>query len=892
MLKIAVLIFIFLLSGCGYHGCVSQNDVFFDIVKTIIPTKLRQDDSKQSILWVKSDAVLTKGSNIELRISHVGLDFCKDNSIDVKVVPDYKSNNSEIVIPIDFPYNVMRGEKINFYLKPSIAGDITKEICESGCDDKICVIDEELCKEKRIDTKYSVNVNAENGVFSNMLYPVNDQGVALPYWIDNYPVYTIFDGMSDNIKIGSDNSRNDSLLKDDLWYICASKENISKEIERLNNLSNGIGNKVVRDAKSFVEEHYKLIFNKYRKIYTAYSVNEMCGNIYSLFSDIVNKYYFITLMSNTVQDNISRFDVLPLVKLKVNGKVIHNNKHFDSKIVTKFPNIKEYLLINYSYEFVDDIIFYDVNYDMLTPKLKSLNTISLVVDNQYQFNGENKKLGGSYDLKIVKDCSAHIENSLYYVISKDIPNIYPGDQGSTKLDFLHSNIINIPIDRPGDLYYAVRDNGDGYHNNTGYFEIKAVIPKTIPKIISYVINWVKDQVYMALYSTDKHNANSTIRIIYDNITSNGSFIKTVNALLTLYLLISVLFFFIGFSRLSLFDIVVSVIKISIVIYVLRPESWVFFKDHLFDLFINAPIELIRIFTGNAGGDFEFLDSLLYRFAFSQTWMQIFSLLFAGPVGWLSVFLILWGLITLMWCILISVITYLISILSIGLLLCIAPFFIICILFRRTKAIFDAWIKALLQTSVQPIIIFASLALLVQAIHSIVYNMLNFQVCDACVFNVTLTHGVTFCLLEFLLPIGFSPVSSFSENIRDAVNNDSVLFIGIPSALNNIIMFVIFSHAMKSFISIAGEMCTSIFGSFANLSSVADVATESFLSSFGGGRTYGMNIDRYKMSREMYNRGNDGNRDDGAFSQLSPVSRNIKRPNSAIQIPEKPPSSFN
>ncbi|KJV68980.1 TrbL/VirB6 family protein [Candidatus Neoehrlichia procyonis] len=907
MPKIVILVLVFLLSGCGYHGCISQNDVFFDTIKTIIPAKLRKSDNNQLGLWVKADAAVKAGSNIELRISPVGLDFCQDAHASVKVMPDYTSNDSEAAVSINFPYNIMKGEKIYFFLQPNLSGNITKEICEGGCDGEICVLNEKLCKEQKINTEYFVNIgiekgkNIKNSRFTNMLYPVDDKGSVLPDWVDNYPLYILYDNSSTST-IPDDTDYSNTNLHSDEWYICNSAdEYVEKEKDRLNALKS----QLTQDAYSVLTGRYKKVFEKYKKIYDAYTVNAMCGNIFSLeYPSITKPYYFITLTSNTKQvvQNHQKFDVLPLVRLKLNGQVVNNDKTFDFEVTNKFANVKEYLLVNYGYEFKDDIVFnvenynhrYDINRNIknTTSTNNSVNphTMLLTVENQYNFT-KISKLAGSYDIHIVKDCSAHIKDSLYYVISKDIPTMYPGDKGTTKLDFINNNIINIPINQSGDLYYAVRDNGDGYDNNVGYFEIRTVVPKNIPQIISYVINWVKDQVYVALYSTDKHNSHSAIRVIYDNITHNGSFIKMVNALLTLYLLISVLFFIVGFSRLSLFDILVSVVKISIVIYVLRPNSWVFFKDHLFDLFINAPLELIRIMTGNQGGSFEFLDSLLYRFSFSQTWMQILSLLFAGPVGWLSLFLVLWGLVTLIWCILISVITYLISIVAIGLLLCIAPFFIICILFRRTKAIFDAWIKALLQTSMQPIIIFASLALLVQAIHNIIYGMLNFQVCDTCVLDISLSHGVHFCLIEFLLPMGFSPISSFNENIRDVVNNGNVLFIGIPAAFSNIIMFVILSHAMKSFIGIAGEMCTSIFGLFSNLSSVADGATENLLSFVGGGRQYSMDIARYKMSSKMYSRGSDGSRDDGPFSQLSPTSSNVKRPQSAVQIPQRPPSSF-
>lgn len=327
---------------------------------------------------------------------------------------------------------------------------------------------------------------------------------------------------------------------------------------------------------------------------------------------------------------------------------------------------------------------------------------------------------------------------------------------------------------------------------------------------------------------------------------------------------------------------------------------IFFNNHLFKLFTEAPIQLISIMTGqdpDTSTSFEFLDIILYRFSLSESWLQILALLFAGPVGWVSVVLIFWGLVVLFLTIATAVITYLISIILIGLLLSIAPFFIICILFRRTKAIFDSWIKSLVQTAMQPVIIFASFALLTQVIDNIIYAMFNFESCDVCVLRPEFDIGITtigFCLLEFLLPLGFSPVSVFTDNVRDSVNSDTVMFIGLPMPIVNILIFVIMANATKHFVGSSGEMCTSIFGSFANLSMVAEGAKESALGIIGMDQNSRMQRSRYQQMNEMNNQDSDGERRRDPLDLHSP-SRSDDSTNrtsrGGVSIPENPPSSF-
>ena len=505
-----------------------------------------------------------------------------------------------------------------------------------------------------------------------------------------------------------------------------------------------------------------------------------------------------------------------------------------------------------------------------------------------------KMLAGSYSINVFKDCSSHIENSLYYVFSEGYPRVAPGDSGSDKVSLTYDEISIDAKDKKGELYFGVKDNGDGYENNSGYFEIKISAPKTPPKVFSAITSWTEDKVKGALYG--RNNDDSVVRNMYRHISTHSSFNRMVNALLILYIMVSTLYFFLGFSRASIFQLAVIVAKMLTVMYVLRPDSWSFFNDHLLNLFINGPKELIDVMTGGQGRDFEFMDMVLYRFSVTETWIQILALMFSGPIGLLSVILIMWALVVLVLCLFEAVVIYLISILSIGLLLCLAPYFIICVLFRRTKNIFDMWIKTLLQTGMQPVIIFSCIALLTGAINNVIYAVLNFEVCDTCVLNLNLLL-FTLCLLKFPLPVGVIPVTPINDTIREVYNTGDMVLLGLPGPIVNVILLIILVRVAKDFVVSSGELCSIMFGSFTNLSEVGGKAVQSMLSVVGMDQNTSHILESHRRQSELFDRGPGGGRYVRPMPGVGGVysggdsggAGNVRR--RQIIAPHDPPASF-
>ena len=1003
MLRIIPVVFLMLLSGCGYHGCMSQQDAMNDTVRSVVYANPKQRSDGLQGSWVKVDFPV-KDKDIKLEIEHYNVDFCHDAELpEVKLEAfpgDMLTPGKQKEFVVRFPVSIMPKDKIRFSLVPIRSFTVDDAICRNQ-DDDIYAADAEECKKRDIGQQRVINFShklVDKHGFMNSWYEVPKDAMASPFVAGFHP--HIIPGKSDeeSLKKGFSTTEN----KDDQKYLCYSDYDIKKEADgttsgssntevgTLSSTPRGMQYCVVRcqpfgrygyrpgsrelptgcykscvdyskrgaasgssstasastnDAEKKLNEVLTKVHDaraRYVRAMDELAANEYCGVLKTVQSsvaassstgaqDVPKKEYHAYHLLSYDKGNGVLATVLPFVhkpqysnqytfkpvsiKKENNSSIFASSSHNENgddiasrvKLPTKddavkagFKDIDEYLELDRDYEVSTSGYSYGIGMLVLPLKYTNGNTTG-----SSTASNNEKILVGSYKLKIKKDCGAYLEDSLYYTFSEGYPEYKPGDNTGTsnkshKLDFMKNSEIKIPKanNTGGDLYYGVRDNGDGTSNNMGHFEIKATIAKTPPKFFSHIVKWTEDRVRSALYGNKEGGKESVIAGMYRHISTDGPFIRLVNALLILYVMISSLYFFLGFSRASIFQLFIIFAKIIIVVYVIRPDSWTFFNDHLFKLFTDGPKSFIAIMTGGVGNsnDFGFMDGILYRFSVSQTWIQLLALIFSGPVGWLTVVLIFWGLFLLVECMFSAVVIYLISIMLIALLLCIAPFFLICVLFKRTKAIFDAWIKVLLQTAMQPVLIFSCIALMVQIVNSVIYAMLNFQVCEACVLSLDLKIA-TLCVLRFLLPMGIVPIMPVSDVVRELYNTGDTILIGIPGPLFNVLIFVAVAHATRDFVISSGEMCSIMFGAFTNLSDVGENAAQALLSIVGMDKMTGHMAAQQKHQSSLFYRGAGAGREESFASRLMPTSQGMQpgagAPTKRKQIvhPADPPASF-
>ncbi|QJC27426.1 type IV secretion system protein, VirB6 family [Anaplasma platys] len=937
MPRIVPIVFLMFLAGCGYHGCMSQADMYSDEVRSVVHANPSKDSDGGVQAWTKIDFPV-EGKGIKLSVEHHGLNFCDKSEVNGKIldVPDSaplksgsdgRTYKSKYDVKISYPDKISKGETLTFTLDPIKQFVIDETICRNQHED-IRVTDVDNCLSNHIGQTHSVyyshKLAAAKGGFTNSWY-VKTKGGGIPFIVDDVvPVLlrTGADDVGENGKIRVPERLYSNLIQQDGRALdeglCWTREELQEKAgSQVSNESQ------VDDAQKKREETLASLRSKTRKlreglknILDEQSLNILCDKlcpadgtkaVTTIYEgakcqgvhlvtrkEESNEIPFVTLQKENFKEKPHvRLDGPSLVdtaevpndissKMGLQYQKIRDEKReYDISIPSDRP--PKYLRLDTPYEYVGADSVSDIN---LILNLEGEDKI-------FHLTG-GRPIVGRYSISIKKDCSAHVGSSLYYKFSEVPLRGVEGFEGAEEIKFLERGVTDIDDKhQKGHLYIGVKDNGDGYDNNVGFYEIRFRISKIPPKVFSHITDWTEGKVRKALYGSN--NDDSVVKKLYQSISKSGAFMRMVNALLVLYVIVSALYFILGFSKASIYQLVIIVFKVIVVMFVLRPDSWTFFNDHLLNLFINAPKFLIDAMTGGKGANFEFMDNILYRFSISQTWIQLLALIFAGPIGWLSVVLIFWGLVVLVQFLFQAIVIYLISIMTIALLLCIAPYFLVCILFRRTKNIFDMWIKILLQTAMQPVVIFTCIALLVTAINDVIYAMLNFEVCDACVFKADL-KVTTVCLLSFPLPIGVIPTVPISDTIRELYNTGENVVLGLPGPMANILIFLALVHAARDFVLNSGEMCSIMFGAFTNLSEVGSTAAQSLLSVVGMDKSTGQMLEHHRRQSELFSRGPGAGRDEGSlmgsmrgsFRESGGDGRG-RRP--VIIPPGEPPASF-
>ncbi len=256
------------------------------------------------------------------------------------------------------------------------------------------------------------------------------------------------------------------------------------------------------------------------------------------------------------------------------------------------------------------------------------------------------------------------------------------------------------------------------------------------------ISGVRQERGLMIFETIRKKVKETLitqggEAIFKRIVENDSYKSLVHSLLVLFLMISALLYILGMIQQPMPDFLVRVLKISLVLMLISPNSWQFFYDNFLSLFINGTDAIIGMINGHSGmrsynqdSPFAFLDYMIRDKIFSSiVWnIKMRALIiseFAGIFGVLFIIVIV--LIYVFLCIYAFAI-YLAGLIGISLLIALMPIFFVGILFSKLKSLFDGWLTQCISFSLQSIMIFTLLSLFGALIMNTYYRLLGFTVC--------------------------------------------------------------------------------------------------------------------------------------------------------------------
>ncbi|WP_264707326.1 TrbL/VirB6 family protein [Wolbachia endosymbiont (group A) of Acrocera orbiculus] len=425
---------------------------------------------------------------------------------------------------------------------------------------------------------------------------------------------------------------------------------------------------------------------------------------------------------------------------------------------------------------------------------------------------------GTNDFKVV-GVRERVNGKDEYTILDVISGEHFQNEESKKIYF-GINVSNVERDDITDK------NGKYYENNkyTVTLFVKRKINDFISSNVNGVFKLIKEEVI-----------GDSVKDSYKGYARG--LLQGVRALLTLYVIFTIVGYMLGTIQLSKFDFIVRMFKIAFIAFAFSDRSWELFGTTLSRLFIDGSTYLVDSFSGyigEGGRKFAFLDLTAGVLFTAETWLKFLSLMLSGPFGFIAFLAILYATFMFLKCIISATFKYVISTVLVAFLLSLTPLFIVFILFQKTKPLFDNWIKTLAHVSLEPVILFSFLSLLNQLMYSVLYNLTNFSACYQCLISVNFL-SYDLCLMKSILPLGYSPGTSVDVALSTGERAGGH-FAALPIDLIQAFIYLIIAGAMEAFVSISETMVQTLFSSgygvTGGVGTVAKSASQAMLSTVG------------------------------------------------------------
>ncbi|MEQ9115842.1 MAG: type IV secretion system protein [Rickettsiales bacterium] len=372
---------------------------------------------------------------------------------------------------------------------------------------------------------------------------------------------------------------------------------------------------------------------------------------------------------------------------------------------------------------------------------------------------------------------------------------------------LVANFSKKEIERGVKVWFRVKpeDNATPYYSKGSlnveyaYGTAPAGLSDTIADVVSYfstdVMASLKEQFVNITCTGDIGSCSCTSGL--DNCAY--SYFYYIRILLMFYIVGLGLTFIMGMTKITQYDLITRLFKFGVLLALTRPDSWNFFYDNFFQVFIGGTADLINksvnqsflgyfaasckcipagmtqgvtqaaTSTGECPAGYVLNPFCFADFGFnmlftnSTLWYKLAVYYYLSPLTQMLFWIMVYGIWLYIVAIFQAVVTYIMSIISIAILLLLAPIFLPFMLFKLTQSLFENWIKYLIQRTLEPVLLLIGLNILTMLMYMVLHEILDFQVCMGNLITLNVPQslaaaggsGTGFFALQFFTPMGYS-----------------------------------------------------------------------------------------------------------------------------------------
>lgn len=365
---------------------------------------------------------------------------------------------------------------------------------------------------------------------------------------------------------------------------------------------------------------------------------------------------------------------------------------------------------------------------------------------------------------------------------------------------------------------------DAYDDGYIWLKVKNPNPEVKGSInVNYAVytgtTWFSDIIYTGVVKPITDQFHKFTRDFYTKLARNSSLQRIGRLALVLYICIYGLTFLAGATQITSKDLIIRIFKITLIVILLGDTSWEFFNKYLFNAYINGTDYLMTNIvgiTGTKSNIFGFIDPIFDKYTDGRFWLLLFIELLQIHNGLAFVAIItIYSLLLYFRAILEVIVSYVIAYVGLSVMISLAPFFLILMLFEKTKSIFENWLSTLFSYVIQPTVLLIFFLLIDQ----LMYEQVTKIVVRAC-WGVLIPIRIGLDLTHLDIPINFSFSLPFlpgipffipqvtAVNSIDNINAPGTYLIVFTSAL----LFYVFSkmaHGIVSYVTIVSSMLTNV-----------------------------------------------------------------------------------
>ncbi|MDF3048027.1 MAG: putative type secretion system protein [Candidatus Midichloriaceae bacterium] len=339
-------------------------------------------------------------------------------------------------------------------------------------------------------------------------------------------------------------------------------------------------------------------------------------------------------------------------------------------------------------------------------------------------------------------------------------------------------------------------------------------------IIKSLIQMIRKTLY-----GDEHTKGATAKL-FESLVKENVVIAAIRNLLVLFVVLTGFGYLAGVLQINQKDLVTRLIKISIIATLISPGSWEFFSQNFFKLFMEGGLELIaKVISGSVGPTasqinidpaepitvFSIFDGPFKMLTSSQTFWKVVALIMSGFLGVAVAIMIVIAIYYYLLSMAKVILMYLMSVVIISLLIFTTPLFLCFMLFQQTQSFFSNWWKYLISFTLQPMALFASIAIFNILIITVLFTALGFTACKTCWLPLYIPGVIDTCLIPVYRILAYSHFPDQTPGL--------FMPIGVLQAS---ILMLILTQGMYAFCNFISKVThTIVIGGMVNITTLAE-----------------------------------------------------------------------